>query len=315
MKLYLSTAPHIRSEADTHVLMRDVLIALLPTTAAGIYYFGLSAAMVIAVSIVSCVLFEYLWQRITKQPVRIYDLSAAVTGLILGLNLPSTAPWWMPVVGALLAIVITKQLFGGIGDNFLNPALLARAVLLASWPARMTGATAYALPICWSGADAVTSATPLAGYEASTLDLFLGNIPGSIGEVCKAAILLGLIYLLVRKVITWRIPITFLAVFALLSALVGQNVLDELLMGGELFGAVFMATDYTTSPMNPRGQFIYAALCGILVCVIRNFGAYPEGVTYAILIGNIVTPLIDKYDKPRLYGRLKEQKKEGTVNA
>lgn len=315
MKLYLSTAPHIRSEADTHVLMRDVLIALLPTTAAGIYYFGLSAAMVIAVSIVSCVLFEYLWQRITKQPVRIYDLSAAVTGLILGLNLPSTAPWWMPVVGALLAIVITKQLFGGIGDNFLNPALLARAVLLASWPARMTGATAYALPICWSGADAVTSATPLAGYEASTLDLFLGNIPGSIGEVCKAAILLGLIYLLVRKVITWRIPITFLAVFALLSALVGQNVLDELLMGGVLFGAVFMATDYTTSPMNPRGQFIYAALCGILVCVIRNFGAYPEGVTYAILIGNIVTPLIDKYDKPRLYGRLKEQKKEGTVNA
>ena len=142
MKLYLSTAPHIRSGANTQVLMRDVLIALLPTTVAGIYYFGLSAAMVIAISIFSCVLFEYLWQRITKQPVRISDLSAAVTGLILGLNLPSTAPWWMPVIGALFAIVITKQLFGGIGDNFLNPALLARAVLLASWPARMTGATA-----------------------------------------------------------------------------------------------------------------------------------------------------------------------------
>lgn len=161
----------------------------------------------------------------------------------------------------------------------------------------------------------MTSATPLAGYEASTMDLFLGNIPGSIGEVCKAAILLGLIYLLVRRVISWRIPVTFLAVFAALSALVGQNVLNELLMGGVLFGAVFMATDYTTSPMNPRGQFIYAALCGVLVCVIRNFGAYPEGVTYAILIGNIVTPLIDKYDKPRLYGRLKKQKKEGTANA
>lgn len=315
MKLYLSTAPHIRSGANTQVLMRDVLIALLPTTAAGIYYFGLSAAMVIAVSILSCVLFEYLWQRITKQPIRIYDFSAAVTGLILGLNLPSTAAWWMPVVGALFAIVITKQLFGGIGDNFLNPALLARAVLLASWPARMTGATAYALPTCWSVADAVTSATPLAGYEANTMDLFLGNIPGSIGEVCKAAILLGLIYLLVRRVISWRIPVTFLAVFAALSALVGQNVLNELLMGGVLFGAVFMATDYTTSPMNPRGQFIYAALCGVLVCVIRNFGAYPEGVTYAILIGNIVTPLIDKYDKPRLYGRLKKQKKEGIANA
>ena len=147
MKLYLSTAPHIRSGANTQVLMRDVLIALLPTTAAGIYYFGLSAAMVIAVSILSCVLFEYLWQRITKQPIRIYDLSAAVTGLILGLNLPSTAAWWMPVVGALFAIVITKQLFGGIGDNFLNPALLARAVLLASWPARMTGA-AHLLERC-----------------------------------------------------------------------------------------------------------------------------------------------------------------------
>jgi electron transport complex, rnfABCDGE type, D subunit len=315
MKLYLSTAPHIRSGANTQVLMRDVLIALLPTTAAGIYYFGLSAAMVIAVSILSCVLFEYLWQRVTKQPVRIYDLSAAVTGLILGLNLPSTAPWWMPVIGALFAIVVTKQLFGGIGDNFLNPALVARAVLLASWPARMTGATAYALPTCWSGADAVTSATPLAGYEASTMDLFLGNIPGSIGEVCKAAILLGLIYLLVRRVISWRIPVTFLAVFAALSALVGQNALNELLMGGVLFGAVFMATDYTTSPMTARGQIIYAALCGVLVCVIRNFGAYPEGVTYAILIGNIATPLIDKYDKPRLYGRLKKEKKEGTANA
>lgn len=326
MKLYLSTAPHIRSHESTNVLMRDVIIALLPTTAAGIYLFGLSAAMVIAVSILSCVLFEYLWQRITKQPVRVSDLSAAVTGLILGLNLPPTAAWWMPVVGALFAIVITKQLFGGIGDNFLNPALLARAVLLASWPARMAGNSAYVLPTMWSGADAITSATPLAGmsadavtsatqvtgYHATTLELFLGNIPGSIGEVCKAAILLGLIYLLVRKVISWRIPITFLAVFAALTALLGQNVLTSLLSGGLLFGAVFMATDYTTSPMTPRGQLIYAALCGVLVCVIRNFGAYPEGVTYAILIGNIVTPLLDKYDKPRLYGRLK---KEGKANA
>ncbi|MBQ6692161.1 MAG: RnfABCDGE type electron transport complex subunit D, partial [Clostridia bacterium] len=255
MKLYLSTAPHIRSEQNTQSLMRDVIIALLPTTAAGIFFFGLSAAMVIALSVVSCVLFEYLWQRITKQPIRISDLSAAVTGLILGLNLPSTAPWWMPVIGALFAIVVTKQLFGGIGDNFLNPALVARAVLLASWPARMTGATAYAIPTMWSGADAVTSATPLAGYEASTMDLFLGNIPGTIGEVCKAAILLGLVYMLVRKVITWRIPVVFLAVFAVLSLLVGENPVVELLSGGVLFGAVFMATDYTTSPMTPNGQY------------------------------------------------------------
>lgn len=314
MKLYLSTAPHIRSEQNTQSLMRDVIIALLPTTAAGIFFFGLSAAMVIALSVVSCVLFEYLWQRITKQPIRISDLSAAVTGLILGLNLPSTAPWWMPVIGALFAIVVTKQLFGGIGDNFLNPALVARAVLLASWPARMTGATAYAIPTMWSGADAVTSATPLAGYEASTMDLFLGNIPGTIGEVCKAAILLGLVYMLVRKVITWRIPVVFLAVFAVLSLLVGENPVVELLSGGVLFGAVFMATDYTTSPMTPNGQYIYAALCGVLVCVIRNFGAYPEGVTYAILIGNIVTPLLDKYSRPKLYGKPKKEKKEAKAN-
>lgn len=314
MKLYLSTAPHIRSEQNTQSLMRDVIIALLPTTAAGIFFFGLSAAMVIALSVVSCVLFEYLWQRITKQPIRISDLSAAVTGLILGLNLPSTAPWWMPVIGALFAIVVTKQLFGGIGDNFLNPALVARAVLLASWPARMTGATAYAIPTMWSGADAVTSATPLAGYEASTMDLFLGNIPGTIGEVCKAAILLGLVYMLIRKVITWRIPVVFLAVFAVLSLLVGENPVVELLSGGVLFGAVFMATDYTTSPMTPNGQYIYAALCGVLVCVIRNFGAYPEGVTYAILIGNIVTPLLDKYSRPKLYGKPKKEKKEAKAN-
>ncbi|MBQ3200883.1 MAG: RnfABCDGE type electron transport complex subunit D [Clostridia bacterium] len=314
MKLYLSTAPHIRSEQNTQSLMRNVIIALLPTTAAGIFFFGLSAAMVIALSVVSCVLFEYLWQRITKQPIRISDLSAAVTGLILGLNLPSTAPWWMPVIGALFAIVVTKQLFGGIGDNFLNPALVARAVLLASWPARMTGATAYAIPTMWSGADAVTSATPLAGYEASTMDLFLGNIPGTIGEVCKAAILLGLVYMLVRKVITWRIPVVFLAVFAVLSLLVGENPVVELLSGGVLFGAVFMATDYTTSPMTPNGQYIYAALCGVLVCVIRNFGAYPEGVTYAILIGNIVTPLLDKYSRPKLYGKPKKEKKEAKAN-
>ncbi len=314
MKLYLSTAPHIRSEQNTQSLMRDVIIALLPTTAAGIFFFGLSAAMVIALSVVSCVLFEYLWQRITKQPIRISDLSAALTGLILGLNLPSTAPWWMPVIGALFAIVVTKQLFGGIGDNFLNPALVARAVLLASWPARMTGATAYAIPTMWSGADAVTSATPLAGYEASTMDLFLGNIPGTIGEVCKAAILLGLVYMLVRKVITWRIPVVFLAVFAVLSLLVGENPVVELLSGGVLFGAVFMATDYTTSPMTPNGQYIYAALCGVLVCVIRNFGAYPEGVTYAILIGNIVTPLLDKYSRPKLYGKPKKEKKEAKAN-
>ena len=314
-KLIVSASPHVRSEETTQSLMANVIVALCPCVVASAIIFGVRALLVTAVSVVACVAFEWLYCKLLKKPNPISDLSAVVTGIILAMNVPVGMPIGQLIIGDLVAIIVVKQLFGGIGDNFLNPALLARAVLLASWPARMTGATAYALPTCWSGADAVTSATPLAGYEANTMDLFLGNIPGSIGEVCKAAILLGLIYLLVRRVISWRIPVTFLAVFAALSALVGQNVLNELLMGGVLFGAVFMATDYTTSPMNPRGQFIYAALCGVLVCVIRNFGAYPEGVTYAILIGNIVTPLIDKYDKPRLYGRLKKQKKEGIANA
>ena len=201
-----------------------------------------------------------------------------------------------------------KQLFGGIGDNFVNPALAARGILLASWPVRMT---AFVLPTCFSGADATTSATVLFGYEASYLDMFLGKIPGCIGEVCKAAILIGFLYMLIRGVITWRIPVTFLAVVFVFSAILGNDPLQAILCGGVMLGAVFMATDYTTSPMSAKGQFIYAAGCGIIVVIIRNFCNYPEGVTYAILVMNIVTPLLDKYVKPRLYGRLKEEKANG----
>ena len=261
-----------------------------------------------ALATASAILFEYLWQKLTHKTIRLGDLSAAVTGLLVGLNLPPTAPWWLPIIGSGLAIILVKQLFGGIGDNFVNPALAARGILLASWPVRMT---AFVLPTCFSGADATTSATVLAGYEASYMDMFLGNIPGCIGEVCKAAILLGFLYMLIRGVITWRIPVTFLAVVFVFSAILGNDPLQAILCGGVMLGAVFMATDYTTSPMSAKGQFIYAAGCGIIVVIIRNFCNYPEGVTYAILVMNIVTPLLDKYVKPRLYGRLKEEKANG----
>ena len=308
MSLYISTAPHVRSQQNTRSLMLDVIIALMPATIAGIYYFGVNAALLVVISTFSAVLFEYLWQKLTHKTIRVGDLSAAVTGLLVGLNLPPTAPWWLPVIGSGLAIILVKQLFGGIGDNFVNPALAARGILLASWPVCMT---AFVLPTCFSGADATTSATVLAGYEASYMDMFLGNIPGCIGEVCKAAILLGFLYMLIRGVITWRIPVTFLAVVFVFSAILGNDPLQAILCGGVMLGAVFIATDYTTSPMSAKGQFIYAVGCGIIVVIIRNFCNYPEGVTYAILVMNIVTPLLDKYVKPRLYGRLKEEKANG----
>ena len=250
---------------------------------------------------------EYGYQKMTRQRVRIGDLSAAVTGLLVALNLPGNAPWWMPVVGSFIAIVLVKQLFGGIGDNFMNPALTARGIMLASWPVRMT---AWYLPTFCKGVDAVSSATVLGGYEASTYDMFMGFIPGTIGEVSKIAILIGFIYLLIRKVISWRIPVVFVGTFAVLAAIfrMDQDVLTSVLSGGLLFGAVFMATDYTTSPMTEVGQYIYAFGCGLILAVIRKWGSYTEGVTYAILIMNVATPLIDKFVKIRVYGQEKPKK-------
>ncbi|MEG1560165.1 MAG: RnfABCDGE type electron transport complex subunit D [Clostridia bacterium] len=306
MNLMVSTAPHIRSNNSVRRIMIDVLIALIPTTIAGCYFFGMNAVFTCLISMASAVLFEFIWQKIAKKPVRISDCSALVTGLILALNLPPQVPFWIPIIGSAVAIFIVKQLFGGIGDNFLNPALAARAVLLASWPVRMT---AFILPSCFMGTDAVSSATILApnsAYSASNMDMFIGNIPGCIGEVCKAAILLGFIYLLLRGVIKATIPVIFMGVAVLGCYLfTGIAPLTTLLSGGLMFGAVFMATDYTTSPMTTWGQVIYAAGGGIMVALIRSFGAYPEGVTYAILLMNIATPLLDKYIKPKHYGEVK----------
>lgn len=305
----VSAAPHIFAKDTTAVLMLDVIAALMPTVVAGVWLFGWSAARVILVCVASCVAFEFLWEIIFKKPVTINDLSAVVTGIILAMNVPSTAPWWMLVVGSAVAILLVKQLFGGIGDNFVNPAIAARAVMLASWPALMSGG-AYVTPF-----DAISGATPLAilgksaeaatGAAPSMLDLFIGRIPGCIGEVSKIAILLGLVYLLIRKTITWHIPVTMIVSFMAFTWLFGSDPLQGVLMGSVLFGAVFMATDYVTSPMTRTGQMIFAAGAGLLIALIRAFGGYPEGTTYGILIMNVLTPLIDRVTRGRIYGEVK----------
>ncbi len=302
-----SPAPHIHKADDTRKLMLDVVIALIPTSLAGVYFFGIRALLLLVLSMASAVLSEFIWQKLMKQPVRVGDLSALVTGLLLGLNLPVGAPWWLAVLGSAIAVILVKQLFGGIGDNFVNPALAARAILLASWPVHLTR---FTLPTAFSGVDAVSSPTVLAGYQATNMDMFLGNIPGCIGEVSKIAILIGLVYLIARRTIFPHVPVIFLGVTALLAWVMGPQgaftfdgePLKAILSGGVMFGAVFMATDYTTSPMTVKGQAWFAVGCGVILAVIRAYGSYPEGVTYAILLMNLVTPLIDKYIKPRVYG-------------
>ena len=311
MSLRLSPGPHLLSRESTQTLMLDVLIALAPTTAAGIYLFGSRAAWVLAVAILSAVVSEYLWQKFARKTIRINDLSAAVTGLIMGLNFPSDAPLWMPALGSAIAIILVKQLFGGIGHNFMNPAMLARAVLLASWPARMT---VYIMPMRVLGntsvipsPDAVSAATALIRpSNYATYDLFLGNIPGCIGEVSKIAILIGFLYMLFVGTIKPLIPVVFVGTAALLTWILGGDPLAAVLSGGLLFGAVFMATDYVTNPMLIKGKIIFAAGCGIMVVVVRQFGSYPEGVTYAILLMNVLTPLLDRWSHRRVYGMVKQ---------
>ena len=313
MSLRISTAPHMHNPLTTQRLMQYVCIALLPTAAWGVYAFGLPALLVLGVSMASSVLAEFVWQKIAKQPVCINDFSALVTGLILGLNLPATAPWWMMMIGAFFAVIIVKQLFGGLGDNFLNPALAARAVLLASWPVHMTASACVNPTFFQAGVDAVSTATPLGAPGNYTLmQLFLGQCPGAIGEVSKAAILVGLLFLLVTKVISWRIPVIMTASVFCCTMLIGgatpEAALAAVLSGGVLFGAVFMATDYVTSPITPWGQVIYAIGIGLIITLIRQFGSYPEGVTYGILLMNIATPLIDRLPR-KIYGIKKEAKK------
>lgn len=313
MSLRVSPSPHIVDKQTTRSLMGNVLIALLPTTLCGIYYFGQRAALVLLVSTLSAVLCELVWQLLTRKKITVCDLSAAVTGLLVGLSLPSIVPLWIPALGSAIAIILVKQLFGGLGQNFMNPALFARGALLASWPAIMTKSYLPARAMLSSsaqvGVDTVAAATPLLSSN-STWDLLIGNVPGAIGEVAKIAILLGLAYLLFTKTITWLVPTLFIGTVAVFAWLVGSDPINTVLTGGVLFAAVFMVTDYVTTPMLKIGQAIFSILSGIVVVVIRKWGAYPEGVTYAILFMNCLTPLIDRYTKRKIYGEVKKNVKK-----
>ncbi|MDP4240091.1 MAG: RnfABCDGE type electron transport complex subunit D [Bacteroidota bacterium] len=315
-KLIISPSPHVHSGDTISNKMIGVFIALLPAYVAGLYFFGLGALIISVTAVLSCLLFEYLIQRfILKGPVTITDGSAALTGLLLAFNLPSNLPVWIVIIGSLVAIGIAKMSFGGLGNNPFNPALVGRVFLLISFPAQMT---TWPKPVPWNPAylDAVTAATPLALLKGqiteipSALNLFLGNMGGSIGEVSALALLIGFIYLLIRKIITWHIPVSILfTVFVFTGILhytnpetyIGTPVF-HLLTGGILLGAIFMATDYVTSPMNPRGMLLYGLGIGVITVLIRVFGSYPEGVSFAILIMNAFTPLINKYIKPKRFG-------------
>lgn len=306
-RLFVCSSPHLRDNVSTRRIMLDVIIALLPAMAAGIRYFGLRAALIVIVTTAAAVLTEYLMRRGLKREQTISDLSAVVTGLLLALNLPPSFPVWMAVVGAVVAIALIKQLFGGLGQNFMNPALGARVILLLAWSRQMT---------TWTGpmADAVTTATPLSVLKEggtnvfSYIDMFWGKIPGCIGETSAFAILLGFLYLLLRKVISWRIPVVYTGTVAVLAwALGGKGMfagdpLYHILSGGLLLGAVFMATDYVTSPITAKGAIIYAVGCGVLTVLFRLYGNMPEGVSFAIILMNVVTPLIDRFTVPAVFG-------------
>ena len=327
-KLIVSPAPHIHSKDSTQRLMLDVIIALLPAYLVSVYFFGLGALSVAAVAIISCVLLEYAIERwIMKRSSTVNDLSAVVTGLLLAMNLPSNIPWWIVFIGAVVAIGIAKMTFGGLGQNVFNPALVGRVFLLISFPVQMT---TWPRPVAlWSGVDAATGATPLAIIKEglakgdtveqimhssdfadfSYWHLLFGKIGGSLGEISAVALLLGFAYLLIRRVIRPHIPLSIFATIIIFGGILWlinpQRFIDplfHLLTGGVMLGAVFMATDYVTSPMNVKAMVIYGIGIGLLTMLIRIFGSYPEGISFAILIMNATVPLLNQYIKPKRYG-------------
>lgn len=321
-KLIISPAPHLHSGDSVPKKMSGVIVALVPALLASLYFFGLGSLIVTLTAVVSSVLFEYLIQKyLLKGDVTIMDGSAALTGLLLALNLPSNLPLWMIIIGALVAIGVGKMSFGGLGNNPFNPALVGRVFLLISFPVEMT-TWPVVKPFATAYLDAETSATPLSALKeaakSGTLDqvhlpsigdMFLGNIGGSLGEVSAIALLLGLAYLLIRKIISWHIPVSIFASVFVLSGIMHladpvsyASPVVQLFTGGLMLGAIFMATDYVTSPMNPKGMLIFGTGIGLLTVVIRSFGAYPEGMSFAILIMNAFTPLINYYVKPKRFG-------------
>lgn len=317
MKHTVSSTPHIRSNITISRIMLLVLIALAPASITGVYFFGFWALLVIIVSVVSCVIFEALYQKITKQDITVNDYSAAVTGLLLALTLPGEVPLWMPVVGSFVAIVVAKQLFGGLGQNFINPALAGRAFLVASYMPNMVGV--YVNPEDRGGffyLDAVTSATPLeVGEPINHMALFLGNHAGTIGETSAIALIIGGLFLVFKKIITWHIPATFIVTVFVLTFFLEPGFglaypLFHILAGGLMLGAFFMATDYSSSPITPVGKLIMGFGCGFITVMIRLYGGYPEGVLFAILLMNLCVPLIDKFTKPRVFGTKKLWRKE-----
>lgn len=334
-KFSVRISPHVFSQNTTQKIMLAVVVALLPTTAAGVYYFGLKALYVVLAAVASAVFFEYACNKIMGRSISVFDGSALLTGLLLALTLPPHVPLWIPVVGSFIAIAIAKQAFGGLGANIFNPALVGRAFLLASWPLLLTSWPAVAAvgSPAWMGhADAVTAATPLAvkgkidaitsatsaemwridgissfiatvgSKKAAYSSVFLGSVGGSLGETSALLILAGGILLVILKIIDWRIPAGFVGTVFILSTALGQDPILHILSGGLMLGAFFMATDYVTTPTTAKGRLLFAMGCGIITIVIRFYGGPPEGITYSILLMNAVTPLIDRYIRPRRFG-------------
>ena len=332
LKLIAPSNPHIRSNETTRSIMLDVIIAMLPALAFAIFNFGLRALTLTAVSVVACIFWEWLYRKLMKKPQSIGDLSCVVTGMLLAFVCPVHMPYWMIIIGDFFAIVVVNQLFGGIGKNFLNPALAGRAVLLASYAGTMTSwvdPAAGKAAIIGSNADVVTTATPLAIMKTGDFaelmatygvdKMFIGQIPGSLGEVSAVALLIGGAYLIWRKVINWQTPVAYIATVAVLTFLFPKQgtglewMLYSVFGGGLFLGAFFMATDYATSPVTKKGQLIFGIGCGLFTVLIRYFGSYNEGVCYSIMVMNLLVALIDKYTKPTRFGVVKSDKKEAAA--
>ena len=313
--LHVSSNPHVRDKMTTSKIMQLVALALLPTTLFGIYNFGLRALLVVVITVASSVFFEWIYDKLMHKKNTITDFSAVVTGLLLALNMPASIPLWMPVLGSAFAIIVVKQLFGGLGQNFMNPALAGRCFLMISFAGKMTD---FAVSDSFRGVvDTVSGATPLAALKqngftdssVSVLHMFIGDIQGTIGETSALAILIGAVFLLILKVIDWRIPCTYIGSFAIFVILFGGHgadgyyLLEQLLGGGLMLGAWFMATDYVTTPITKQGQLVYGVILGCLTGLFRIFGASAEGVSYAIIFGNLLIPVIERLTVPTAFGK------------
>lgn len=306
--LTVAKGPFLRCKKDVSGVMLDVIIAMVPAMIGAAYFFGIKAVMLMAVSVVSCVVFEALAQKMFGKPIRIKDLSAVVTGILIAFNVPAETPFWVMILGAAFAIIIVKECFGGIGSNFMNPALAARAALMTSFPKIMT---------TYTGPDAIATATPLQimkkGSDAlpPLKDMAIGNIPGVIGETSAILLIIGAVYLIIRGIIDWKVPVVYIGAFSLVCAGLGvgtTHLAYHILGGGLILGAFFMATDYPSTPSSSAGRVIFAIGCGVITALIRIKGGMPEGTSYAILVMNVATPLIDKMVSPRVFGEVRSKK-------